>query len=116
MAHLESPLSEGDLMIRIRVNTGQDTQARVNELYDAVREETRVWSMGDLRRTKNLKLVHTARNVKGTVRRIKSSDPEYLDFECKAKDSTQEAITAGRFVHLVLRYMASVSDISIERR
>ena len=103
-------------MIRIRVNVGQDTQARVNELYDAVREETRVWSMGDLRRTKNLKLVHTARNVKGTVRRIKSSESKYLDFECKAKDSTQEAIAAGRFVHLVLRYMASVSDISIERK
>lgn len=102
-------------MIRIRVNTGQDTQARVNELYDAVREETRVWSMGDLRRTRNLKLVHTARGVKGTVRRVRPSDSEYLDFECKAKDSIQEAITAGRFVHLVLRYMASVSSISIER-
>jgi len=102
-------------MIRIRVNVGQDIEARVGELYDAVREETRVWSMSDLRRTKNLKLVHTARNVSGTIRRVKSNDPEYLEFECKAKDGIQEAITAGRFVHLVLRYVASVSEITIHR-
>jgi hypothetical protein len=59
-------------MIRITVNAGKDVQARVSELYDAVREETRVWSMSDLRRTKNLKLMHKARNVKGIIRRVKS--------------------------------------------
>jgi predicted P-loop ATPase/GTPase len=102
-------------MIRIRVNAGQDAQTRVSELYDAVREETRVWSMSDMRRTKNLKLVHSARNVKGTIRRVKSNDSEYLEFECKAKDEIQEAITAGRFVHLVLRYMPSISEVAIHR-
>jgi len=102
-------------MIKIRVNTGKGVQTRVSELYDAVREETRVWSMSDLRRTKNLKLVHKARNVKGVIRRVKPKDRNLLEFECKAKDTVQEAITAGRFVHLVLRYMPSVSEVSVER-
>lgn len=103
-------------MIHIIIDTNQDIPARVSELYDAVREETRVWSMGDLRRTKNLKLVHSARNVRGTVRRVKVDDLQYLQFECKAKDAAQEAITAGRFVNLVLRYMTSVSQLTIKRR
>lgn len=103
-------------MIHIMVDAGQDIEARVNELYDAVREETRVWSMSDLRRTKNLKLIHSARNVKGIIRRVKADNPQHLVFECKAKDATQEAITAGRFVHLILRYMPSASKIAIDRK
>lgn len=102
-------------MIRIVIDAGQDIQTRVSELYDAVREEARVWSMGDLRRTKNLKLIHSSRNVKGTVRGVKAEDPQHLAFECRAKDSAQEAITAGRFVNLILRCMTSVSQINIER-
>jgi hypothetical protein len=102
-------------MIRIVLDSGQDIQACVSELYDAVREEARVWSMSDLRRTKNLKLIHSSRNVKGTVRRVKAEDRQHLVFECKAKDSAQEAITAGRFVNLILRCMTTVSQIIIER-
>ena len=103
-------------MIRITVDVGRDAQARISELYDAVREETRVWKMADLRRTKNLKLIHSARNVKGTIRRVKSLAPECIEFECKAKDDVQEAITAGRFVHLVLRYLPSASEIALHRK
>jgi hypothetical protein len=103
-------------MIRITVNAGQDRDTRINELYDAVREETRVWSMDDLRRTKYLKLVHKGRGFKGTVRRVKSDNPASIQFECKAKGADFEAITAGRFVHLVLRYIPAVSEISIERK
>jgi len=102
-------------MIRVKVFVGPDAATRIDQLYKAVRGETRVWSMNDLRRRKNLVLAHTARNVKGTVRRVKSADPEWLEFECKARDETQEAITAGRFVHLVLRYMPAVKDLSIHR-
>jgi hypothetical protein len=111
-----SSSKKGVPMIHITVDAGQDVQARVNELYDAVREETRVWSMSDLRRTKNLKLIHSARNVKGIIRRVKADNPQHLVFECKAKDVTQEAITAGRFVHLILRYMPSASRITIDRK
>lgn len=103
-------------MIRVTISVGDDGQARIDELYQAVRSETRVWSMGDLRRTRNLVLTHTASKVKGTVRRAKSSDPECLEFECKAKDEAQEAITAGRFVHLVLRYMPSVKELRLHRK
>jgi len=37
--------------------------ARVDEIYEAVRQETRVWKMGGFRRTKTLKLIHKARNI-----------------------------------------------------
>jgi hypothetical protein len=111
-----SPLKGGKIVIQIRVEIKKDIHTQVNELYDAVREETRVWSMGDLRRTKNLKLVHQVRNIKGTVRRVNTKNKEALDFECKAKDDVSEAITTGRFVHLVLRYLGSAKKITISRQ
>jgi hypothetical protein len=105
----------GVSMIRIKVNAGEDTEESVSKLYDAVREGTQVWSMSDLRRTRNLRLVHTARNTTGTIRRVKCDEPKYVEFECKAKDAVFEAVTAGRFVNLVLRHMSAVCDIEIHR-
>jgi len=73
-------------MIRVIVRGGAESNALVGELYNAVRMETRVWSMSDLRRTRNLVLRHTSGRVEGTIRRVKASDAEMLEFECKAKD------------------------------
>jgi len=101
-------------MIGITVHAGEDPEARVHELCEAIRH-ARVWSIRDRRRTRNLRLVHSSGNVTGTIRRVKSDDPASLDFECNAKDVAQEAITTGRFVNLVLRDLVSVSDITIHR-
>ena len=102
-------------MIHMTVDTNKDIGARVSELYDAI-ENTHVWKMSDRRRTKNLKLTHESQNVMGTVRRINVKNKSQLEFECKSKDPTQEAITAGRFVNLLLRHLESVSHIVIERK
>lgn len=103
-------------MIRIRVQVGQDGKRRAHELFEAVKQHARVWRSSDLRRTRNLTLIHEARNVKGKVREVKSVNPEYLAFNCTARTAAEEAITAGRFVHLVLRDLAEVSDITLHRR
>ncbi len=101
-------------MIQIAIEAKGDLKARVDEIYEAVRQETRVWKMGDFRRTKNLKLIHKARDISGTVRRVTAKDGDALHFECKSKDAASEAITAGRFVHMVLRYMSSVRKVTLE--
>jgi hypothetical protein len=101
-------------MIQIAIEAKGDLKARVDEIYEAVRQETRVWKMGDLRRTRNIKLVHKVRDISGTVRRVRAKDGDALHFECKSQDPASEAITAGRFVHMVLRYMSSVRKITLE--
>jgi len=102
-------------MIQIKVNTGKGTEARVHELCDALRR-ARIWKISDRRYTKHLHLIHSSGTVKGSVRRVRSSDPAILAFDCTAKDEAQEAITVGRFINLVLRDLGEVSDISIHRR
>ncbi|HSR20635.1 MAG TPA: hypothetical protein VLL49_06945 [Anaerolineales bacterium] len=102
-------------MIQIKVNAGQGAERRVHELCDALRH-ARVWSIADRRCTRNLQLKHSSGTVQGSIRRIQSKDPEVLAFDCRAKDEAQEAITAGRFVNLVLRDLPAVSDISLHRR
>lgn len=101
-------------MIQIRVHAGKDPERRIHELCDAV-QHARIWRVKDRRCTRNLNLIHSSGTVTGSIHRAKSRDPEYLEFECKAKDRTLEAITAGRFVNLVLRDMASVTEVDIHR-
>lgn len=102
-------------MIQIRVNAGKNAEVQVHALCDALRH-ARVWAIRDRRFTKHLKLTHSSGTVKGRVQRVESADPGILSFDCTASSEAQEAITAGRFVNLVLRDMGSVSDISIHRR
>jgi hypothetical protein len=102
-------------MIRITVQAGKNAQAGIHELCSAL-SHARVWHVSDRRRTKHLHLVHSSGTVKGSVRRVKAEDRELLTFDCSGKDEAQEAITAGRFVNLVLRDLHTVSDISIHRR
>jgi hypothetical protein len=101
-------------MIDITVRAGDDPEARVHELCEAVRH-ARVWTIQDRRCTRNLRLDHSSGNVQGSIRRIPSPGAERLEFQCTAKDDTQAAITAGRFVNLVLRDLKSASDITIHR-
>ena len=102
-------------MIQIKVNAGKGAEKQVHELCETLRH-ARVWAVSDRRYTKHLHLTHSSGNVKGRVKRVESADPEILTFDCTARSGVQEAITAGRFVNLVLRDMSSVSDISIHRR
>jgi len=102
-------------MIQIKVLATKDPQRRVQELCEALRS-ARIWKMSDRRCTKNLKLIHASGTVRGEIRRVNSDSVGELEFECTAKDAAQAAITAGRFVNLVLRDLESVSDIHIHRR
>jgi hypothetical protein len=102
-------------MIRIRVHAGKNAETRIHELCTALRH-ARIWSITDRRCTKHLHLIHSSGTVKGSVRRVRSVEPEVLTFDCTAKDEAQEAITVGRFINLVLRDLEAVSDISIHRR
>ena len=101
-------------MIRIQVHAKEKPETRVRELCQAL-QHARIWKVSDRRCTKNLQLIHSSGTVTGTIRRVNPDDPASLQFQCKAKDSAQEAITTGRFVNLVLRDLASVSDITIHR-
>jgi hypothetical protein len=104
-------------MIRIKVRVGSEVRQRERELYQAVEQHARVWKPGRARgQPAHLTFIHEAPNVKGRVREVKSDDPECLVFSCTGRTHTEEAITAGRFVHLVLRDLADVSDISLHRR
>jgi len=103
-------------MIRIQVHVGPDAKRRTRELYQAVKQHARVWRSADLTQPEHLTLIHEARNVKGRVRGVQSKDPEYLAFSCTGRTEVEEAITAGRFVHLVFRDLQAVSDISLHRR
>ena len=103
-------------MIRIQIDAGQNLQARVDELFAAVTQKARVWRISDRRRKRYLEMTHAARNVRGTVRRVDLKDEDHLSFECHARDQVQEAITAGRFVHLVLRHSPTATTILVERR
>jgi hypothetical protein len=102
-------------MIQIKVNAGKNHEALVHSLCETLRH-ARIWTVKDRRCTQHLVLQHTSGTVKGTIKRVGSHDPDLLEFECKAKDRNQEAITAGRFVNLVLRDLASVSELSVVRR
>lgn len=102
-------------MIRISVRAGKDTEARVHELCESLRR-ARIWKITDRRRTRHLHLVHSSGTVRGSVRRVQSDDAEVLTFDCTAKGEAQEAITAGRFVNLVLRDLPAVADINVHRR
>jgi hypothetical protein len=102
-------------MIHIKVHAGKDPEARIHELCETL-QHARIWKVSDRRCTRKLKLLHSSGTVRGTIRRTVSDDPEYAAFACTAKDRVQEAITAGRFVNLVLRDMASVSDLTIQRK
>ena len=87
-------------MVQIRVHAGKDAEERVHELCEALRH-ARVWKIGDRRYTRHLHLIHSSGTVRGSVRRVKSDDPQVLTFDCSARGGAQEAITAGRFVNLV---------------
>jgi hypothetical protein len=100
-------------MIRIKVHVGNEARKRENELLQAVRQHARVWKAGQ---TASLTFIHQARNVKGRVREVKSDDPECLLFSCTAPSLAEEAITAGRFVHLVFRDLEGASEITLRRR
>jgi hypothetical protein len=50
------------------------------------------------------------------VREVKSDDPECLVFSCTAPSLAEEAITAGRFVHLVFRDLEAASEITLRRQ
>ena len=101
-------------MIQIKVNAGKNAEAGVHELCEALRH-ARIWEVSDRRRTKHLRLTHSSGTVSGIVRRVKSDDPAVLTFDCTARGPAEEAVTAGRFVNLVLRDLRSVSDVSIHR-
>jgi hypothetical protein len=101
-------------MIKISVQAGKDPERRVHELCEAIKK-ARIWTVKDRRSTRNLRLIHSSGNVKGTIHRTKSADPAHLDFECRAKDSDQEAITTGRFVNLILRDVPEASELTIRR-
>ena len=103
-------------MIRIRIEAGRDLQARVDELFAAVTQSARVWQISDRRRKRYLEMTHEARNVRGIVRRVDLQDEDHLSFECRARDQVQEAITAGRFVHFVLRHSPTATTVLVERR
>jgi len=100
-------------MIRIKVHVGDGAKRREHELLQAVRQHARVWKAGQ---TATLTFIHQARNVKGRVRGVKSDDPECLVFSCTAPSLAEEAITAGRFVHLVFRDLEAASEITLRRR
>ena len=101
-------------MIQINVHAGNQAEKQVHELCEAL-HHARVWSITDRRSTRHLRLVHSSGTVHGSVKRVRSKDPEVLAFDCTAKDKAQEAITAGRFINLVLRDLQQVSDINIHR-
>jgi hypothetical protein len=103
-------------MIRIRVHVGKGARRRERELLQAVQQHARVWKPAQARQPASLTFVHQARNVKGRVREVQSGDPECLMFSCTAPSPAQEAITAGRFVHLVFRDLAAASEITLRRR
>lgn len=103
-------------MIRIKVHVGNDARKRERELLLAVRQHARVWKPSQKSQTASLTFVHQARNVKGRVREVKSDDPECLVFSCTAPSLAEEAITAGRFVHLVFRDLEAASEITLRRR
>jgi hypothetical protein len=100
-------------MIRIKVHVGNEAKRRERELLQAVRQHARVWRPGQ---TASLTFIHQARNVTGRVREVKSDDPECLLFSCTAPSLAEEAITAGRFVHLVFRDLEAASEITLRRR
>ena len=100
-------------MIRIKVHVGHEAKQREHELLQAVRQHARVWKPGE---TASLTFIHQARNVKGRVREVKSDDPECLVFSCTAPSLAEEAITAGRFVHLLFRDLETASEITLHRR
>ena len=99
-------------MIQIRVHAEPEPQKRVLELCEALKR-ARVWKMDDRRCTRNLILRHSSGTVSGTIRRVNPGAHSELQFECEAVNQAQEAITAGRFVNLVLRDMTQVSQVTI---
>jgi hypothetical protein len=103
-------------MIRIKVHVGSGAKRREHELLLAVREHARVWKPGQTGQSASLTFIHQARNVRGRVREVKSDDPECLVFSCTAPSLAEEAITAGRFVHLVFRDLDAASEITLRRR
>ena len=103
-------------MIRIKVHVGDGAKKRERELLQAVQQHARVWKSGRTGETASLTFIHQARNVKGRVREVKSDDPTCLTFSCTAASPAQEAITAGRFVHLVFRDLEAASEITLRRR
>jgi hypothetical protein len=54
--------------------------------------------------------------MKGRVREVKSDDPQCLAFSCMAANPAEEAITAGRIVHLVFRDLEAAPDITLRRQ
>jgi hypothetical protein len=103
-------------MIRIKVYVGDEPRRKEHQLVQAVQQHARVWKSTHPGRTAALTFVHEARNVKGRVRGVKSDDPECLVFSCTARSQAEEAITAGRFVHLVFRDLEAASEITLRRR
>jgi hypothetical protein len=99
-------------MIQIRVRTEQEPQRCVRELCEALKR-ARVWKMSDRRCTRNVTLQHSSGTVSGTVHRVNPGARGDLQFECEAASPVQGAITAGRFVNLVLRDMTAVSQVTI---
>lgn len=103
-------------MIRIKVQVGSEAKKRERELLLAVQQHARVWKPAHTGQSAALTFVHQARNVKGRVREVRSDDPECLVFSCTAPSLAEEAITAGRFVHLVFRDLEAASEITLRRR
>ena len=103
-------------MIQIAIVAKGDRKARIDEIYEAMDSDTRVWMITDHRRTANLKAIHRTKNnpKMGTLRRVDSKKKDGLYFECKSNNWDDEAITAGLFAHMVLRYMSCVEKITLE--